>query len=343
MVGFQGESRVFIFDYGKEGDISDQEKEDRKEQCRNILLKLYVAPLLRIGKIASTFFSIIDNAMFACVLLLLFGTGVLDDTEDVIKHMIKKRPDSSEKVLFGSGVFDDADVGKQHIWEKIMEGDVQQGAMVVIVCCDLLHNIMHSSTRLWNLGRVDLPLVLSLYVLYAIMLEKTCSDHVYWYLVGLRFCAFYVTISCDYWIEVIIHNMLMKLKSGHDFILPFCCSNTLLGRLRYPCIRLSNEDKEALKHFKGTFCAWNWTQSTSRIVKEYHGNGKFQNLPSSTSHFFFYFGGGRAFVAVLVLSVLVFLLGAVSYTLAYVLMLLLRRFDWGIKEDSKLHQGHLFS
>ena len=302
MVAFQGESRIFIFDGGKEGDITDLEQEDRKEQCRNILLKLYVAPIIRIGKIASTFFGILDNAIFACVLLLLFGSGFLN-ADDV------------------------------SIIEKIIQGDYGQGVMMVIVCSDLLHNIMHSSTRLWNLGRVDLPLVLVLYALYFIMLEIIWAEWVYWYLVFFRFCAFYVTTSCDYWIEVMIHNMVMNLKEGHDFmLLPYYLGN-FVSCIRYPTSRLNKDDKEALKHFKGTFCAWNWTQSTLGIVKKYHEKSKFQELPSNISHFFFYFGGVLAFVAVFLLSILVFLLGAIACILAYVILRLLSGFDWGIQEE----------
>ena len=307
MIGFQGESRIFLFDCGREGYITDEEQEERKEECRGLLLNLYVAPIIRIAKIASTFFSIIDNATFACILLLLFsGTALTTDQRGIV--------------------------------EKIIDGDYHSSAMMIIVCSDLLHNIMHSSTRLWNLGRVDLPLVLVLYTSYFILLGVSRSDMVYWYLIFFRLCAFYASTCCDYWIEVIIYNIIMKLKQGKDFILPFSETtfrslNMLVGRLRYPTSRLNEDQKIALKHFKGTFCCWNWTESSLRIVKKYHNEDSFQDLPSKWNHFFFYLGGFIAFVVVFLLSIVVFFLGSISYILAYLMLCLFKGLNWGIKEE----------
>ena len=185
MIGLQGESRVFLFDCGRDSGIADNEqaKEDnRREQCRGLLLKLYVAPIIRIAKIGSTFFSVLDNATYACLLLLFFGRMLLG-TKDTIGN-----------ILDGSNL-----------------------SLIVTVCSDLLHNIMHASTRLWNLRRVDVQLVLVLYVAYYINLvyDVVCmsnSDLIYVCILSFRFGAFYLTTSCDYWVDMLVLNTLMKLK-----------------------------------------------------------------------------------------------------------------------------------
>lgn len=66
----------------------------------------------------------IDNATFACIILLFLGAKVLHSKELI---------------------------------HNILDGHYQLNtALVVTMCSDVLHNIMHSSTRLWNLNRIDL-------------------------------------------------------------------------------------------------------------------------------------------------------------------------------------------
>ena len=189
MVAFQGDTRIFFFDGGNDMDMTDEEEKRRKEQCQDLLLKLYVAPVIRFMKLGVTFFGLLDNASYACILLLFFGGSIL-------------------------GAEDESNI------DNIFDGkDASNIASVVTLASDLLHNIMHSSTRLWNLSRIDLQLVLVLYVAYLIILVSGGASWVYWYVLGFRFGFFYLSTCCDYWLERIVLTIVRKLKTGQDFVL----------------------------------------------------------------------------------------------------------------------------
>ena len=208
VVAIQSETRVFLFHIGSDGsdggDIQgstgsqSERKEEidmldkRRNQCRELLLKLYVAPMVRLIKIASSFFSILDNLTFACIVLLFFFGGLLDsDMKHKIHSIIEGR-------LYGST------------------------ALVVLLCSDILHNIMHASTRLWNLNRVDFPLVMVFYAAYFVIMvvDNIPKDDaskwdfskswIYFYALGFRFAAFYISESCEYWMDVLVVKILVN-------------------------------------------------------------------------------------------------------------------------------------
>lgn len=333
MIGLQGESRIFFFDCGRDGEITDEEQENRKEKCRNLLLKLYVAPLTRILKIGSTFFSVLDNATYACILLLFFGSSILSPEDFSNIHNITRNDNDN--------IFDN-------------ETGINT-ATVVTLGSDLLHNIMHASTRLWNLSRVDLQLVLVIYAAYFIILSVGKVHWVYWYVLSFRFFAFYVTESCDYWIDMLVQVILKTLKEGEnatdvelqqgfaDFKLHCsgcCCGfvENLVGLLGFPYSRLNRDDIEALRFYKGAFCSWDWRKSSLSFVKTYHGDDSVQELPSCCSiHWFFYLGGIIAFMAVFLLSCVVFFFGGIAFGLGFCLVWIFKlcciSCDWGIHEE----------
>ena len=81
IIAFQGETRIFCFYGGRDGEMTDEDQKRRVDQCNDLLLKLYVAPIMRVIKISNTFFGALDNASYACILLLLFGSSVLSPAE----------------------------------------------------------------------------------------------------------------------------------------------------------------------------------------------------------------------------------------------------------------------
>ena len=332
MIGFQGESRIFFFDCGQNRELQHAELENRKEKCRNLLLKVFVAPLVRIMRIGTTFFTVLDNVSYAWILLMYFGAIILND-------MIEK-----VDIL---GIF-----------------DTDETTIHLITCAilgsDLIHNIMHSSTRLWNLSRIDLPLVLVIHSTYCILLsigESTGS--VYWYVFGFRFFSFYMTKSCEYWIDVWVQKTIFSLRQGNiiagaeknrggtDFTLPMfnnCCSSVqkLAKNIGFPYSRLSSDDTEALSLYKGTFCSWNWRKTSVDFVKNYHPSECVQQLQSKWSHCVFYPGGFIAILTVLILSFVVAVFGLIAFFLGYLILLPFmccrRCCDWGweIYEELKL-------
>merc|ERR1719173_11942 len=169
-----------------------------------------------------SFFNLLDNTSFAFILLLLLGGDIL------------KTADRSE-------------IG--HIFSGSHGSDT---AIMIAVFSDLMHYILHSSTRLWNLGRVDLPLVLSLYMAYVIIMWRSNSNWLYWYLLLFRFGSYYVSTCCNYWEDVVVLKIIRKLKDGQDFKLPsflhkVCCLSKLVDKFAFPLTRLDKENDDALK------------------------------------------------------------------------------------------------
>ena len=90
-------------------------------------------------------------------------------------------------------------------------------ATIVTLVSDLLHNVIYSSTRLWNLGRVDLPLVLVMYAIYIIIMILNEAPIWIYAVLGFRFLMFYMAESCDYWIDVLVENIMKTLQTGKLF------------------------------------------------------------------------------------------------------------------------------
>jgi len=315
MIAFQSDTRIFFFNYGKAGDLTDELEKQRLYHCQNFLLLLYVSPIIRIMKVGISFFDLLDNTSFACILILLFGGGILTsrDHNDI------------------DDIFD----GKHG----------SNTAILIAVFSDLMHNILHSSTRLWNLTRIDLPLVLTLYVAYVTILYSSRADWLYWYLISFRFGCYYLSTSCNYWEDVMVLKIIRKLKTGCDFTLcTFSCKvfflSNLLDKIRFPYQRLSQEDKNALEVFKGSFCCWNWRQSSLRFLRKYHEIGNIQTSTSKWGHVFFVPGGVIALVTAFVLVAVLVILGSIPLSFAAVVGILLRccckRLNLGIFEEMNL-------
>jgi len=290
MVAFQGDTRIFFFDYGKEGDLTNEEEKKRLDQCQNLLLMIYVAPIIRIMKMAISFFYLLDNTSFACLLLLLFGGNILskDDHRDI--------------------------------------GDIFDGrhgsttAILIAIFSDLLHNILHASTRLWNLTRIDLPLVLTLYLAYFIIMRSMGAEWVYWYLLSFRFVSYYVSTCCNYWEDIMVLKIIRKMKAGGDFKLPnFLRKGVYVTKLEdkfaFPHHRLSQDDVHALKFFLGSFCCWNWSRSGFRFLEKYHGD-KQQITTSKWGHLIFLPGGVIALVTAFFLMTVLIMLGLIPLIFA---------------------------
>ena len=307
MIGFQSESRIFFFDCGQDGELQDAELENRKEKCRNLLLNLYVAPLVRIMRIGSTFFTVLDNASYACILLMFFGSSIL--TPEDITDM-------------------------KHFFDMFNNDTTMNTITGVILGSDLTHNIMHSQTRLWNLSRMDLPLVLVIYSIYCILLSVGKSRWVGWFVLGFRFFSFYMAECCEYWVDIWVERIILSLREGNisagadrnrggaDFTLPIsnCCCNCVqkLGsKMGFPYSRLSSDDIEALSLYKGTFCSWNWKKSSVNFVRKYHLPGCLQQIPSNWNHLLFYPGGIIALITVLILSFVVAVFGLIALLFGY--------------------------
>ena len=282
-------------------------------------------------RIGTTFFTVLDNALYACILLMFFGPIILD-------HMIS--------TILISGIF----------YEETTINTITG----VILGSDLIHNIMDSSTRLWNLSRIDVPLVLVIHLTYCILLyigESTGS--VYWYVFCCRFLCFYMAKSCEYWIDVWVQKIIFSLRQGNiiagaeknqggtGFALPMfnnCCRSVqkLAKNIGFPYSRLSSEDIEALSLYKGTFCSWNWRKTSVDFVKNYHLSECVQQLQSKRSHCVFYPGGFIAILTVLILSFVVAIFGLIAFFLGYLILLPFmccrRCCDWGweIYEELKL-------
>ena len=320
MIAFQGESRTYFFDGGRDGEMSDEEQKRKIDQCQDLLLKLYVAPIIRLIKVGNTFFGLLDNASYACIILLLVGSSILSPTE---------------KSTIGT-LFDG------HYATNV--------AIVVTMGSDLLHNIMHYSTRLWNLSRIDIHLVMLLYAVYVLILalnhqlnhESGDCDWVYWYVLAFRFGCFYLATCCEYWLEIMVLQLIRQLKTGEDFTLPLStCKRLSLGsivqRLGYPYSRLSQNDREMLETFKGSFCCWNWKESSMNFLRKYHAPDRFQRNTPKWSHLVFIPGGIIAFLLSMVLLLLLGCLASipllVSTGFVYLFQCCCQCCNWGIHEE----------
>jgi len=316
MIAFQSDTRIFFFDFGNAGDLTDEELKKRLDQCQSFLLMLYVAPIIRIMKMGISFFNLLDNTSFACILLLLFGGSILTGRE------------------------------RQHIGDIFDGHHGSNTAILIAVFSDLMHNILHASTRLWNLTRIDLPLVLALYVAYVIILYKAHGDWIYWYLILFRFGCYYLSTSCNYWEDMTVLKIIRQVKNDRDFTVCDCSFkmfflSNLIHKIGFPYHRLSQDDKIAAAVFKGSFCCWNWSRSSLRFLRKYHKKGEMQMSTSKWGHVFFLFGGVIALiVALCVLSVLT-ILGSVPLSIAALIGFFARRcfrlhFKFGIFEEINL-------
>jgi len=318
MIAFQSETRIFFFDFGNAGDLTDEELKKRLDQCQSFLLMLYVAPIIRLMKMGISFFVLLDNTSFACILLLLFGAGLLTGRE-------------RENI---GDIFDD------HYGSN--------AAILIAVFSDLMHNILHAATRLWNLTRIDLPLVLALYVAYVIILYSTPAhgDWIYWYLIWFRFGCYYLSISCNYWEDMMVLKIIRQVKNDRDFTVCDCsCKvsflSNLMHKIGFPYHRLSQDDKIAAAVFKGSFCCWNWSRSSLRFLRKYHKKGKMQMSTSKMGHLFFLPGGVIALIAAFCLVSVLITLGSVPLSIAAFLAFFARRcfrirFKFGIFEEINL-------
>lgn len=314
MIAFQADTRIFFFDYGKDGDLTDEEEKNRLDLCQNLLLMIYVAPLIRIMQMGISFFDLLDNTSFAVILLLLFGGNILETD-------------------------DRSEIG--NIFSGSLGSDT---AIMIAVFSDLMHYILHSSTRLWNLGRVDLPLVLSLYMAYVIIMWRSNSNWLYWYLLSFRFGSYYVSTCCNYWEDVVVLSIIRKLKAGEDFKLPSFLHkgdflSKLLDKFAFPLTRLDQENKDALNVFTGSFCCWNWSRSALSFMEKYHGD-KQQKVTSKYGHVIFIPGAVIAILTSIFLVVVLIILGIIPLTIAAFLALVVRicckRFRLRIHEEINL-------
>ena len=271
---------------------------------------------MRVIKVSNTFFGALDNASYACILLLLLGSSVLSP---------------AEKDKIGT-IFDDPTIT-----------DI---AIVVTVGLDLIHNIMHNSTSLWNLGRMDIYLVLVLYGVYLILLlinqllhegDDAKGDWVYWYVLAFRFACFYLATCSEYWLEKMVLKLIRQLKTGEDFALPVStCLGNLVQLLGYPYHQLNESDREALETFKGSFCSWNWKESSLNILRKYHTPGHFQTNPPNRNYLvcvIAYPGGIIAFVLSMVLLLLLGLLSLIPLGVVYLFQCCCKRCNWKIYEE----------
>jgi len=316
MVAFQSNTRIFFFDFDNAGDLTDEERKKRLDQCQSFLLMLYVAPIIRLMKMGISFFNLLDNTSFACILLILFGGGILT---------------SSERENVG-------DIFDGHHGSNT--------AILIAVCSDLVHNILNASTRLWNLTRVDLPLVLALYVAYAIILYSAHGDWIYWYLIWFRFGCYYLSTSCNYWEDIMVLKIIHQVKNDRDFTLCDCsCKvsflSNLMQKIGFPYHRLSQDDKIAAAVFKGSFCCWNWSRSSLRFLRKYHRKGKMQVSTSKRGHVFFLPGGVIALITATCLVSVLIILGSVPLSIAACFAFFARlcfrlRFKFGIFEEINL-------
>jgi hypothetical protein len=291
MIAFQADTRIFFFDFGKDGYLTDKEEKERLDICQNLLLMIYVAPLIRIMQMSISFFDLLDNTSFAVILLLLFGGDIL------------KTADRSE-------------IG--NIFSGPLGSDT---AIMIAVFSDLMHYILHSSTRLWNLGRVDLPLVLSLYMAYVIIMWRSNSNWLYWYLLSFRFGSYYVSTCCNYWEDVVVLKIIRKLKDDEDFKLPSFLHkgvflSELLDKFAFPLTRLDQQNKDALNVFKGSFCCWNWSRSGKSFMEKYHGD-KQQKVTSMCGHVIFIPGAVIAILTSIFLVVVLIILVTIPLSIAY--------------------------
>jgi len=317
MIAFQAETRIFFFDCGEcgeDGKLKEDKQKERLEHCQKLLLMIYVAPLIRVMQMGISFFNLLDNTSFALILLLLLGGDIL--TKD---HRLE--------------------IG--NIFSGALGSDT---AIMITVFSDLMHYILHSSTRLWNLGRVDLPLVLSLYMAYVIIMWRSNSNWLYWYLLSFRFGSYYVSTCCNYWEDVVVLKIIRKLEDKDDFKFPSCLHkgvflSNLLDKFAFPKDRLDKEDKEALTVFKGSFCTWNWSRSAKRFMEKYHGDRK-QKDTSKYGHLVFIPGAVIAIVTSFFLVLVLIILGiiplSIAYVLAHLVRLCCRRFKLRIHEEINL-------
>jgi len=318
MIAFQSDTRIFFFDFGNAGDLTEEEQKKRLDQCQSFLLMLYVAPIIRIMKMGTSFFNLLANTSFACILLLLFGGGILTDKE------------------------------RQDIGDIFDGHDVSNTAILIAVFSDLMHNILHASTRLWNLTRIDLPLVLALYVAYVIILWWTPghSEWIYWYLIYFRFGCYYLSTSCNYWEDIMVLKIIRQVKNNRNFTVCDCsCKmfflSNLIRKIGFPYHRLSQDDKIAAAVFKGSFCCWNWSRSSLRFLRKYHKKGEMQMRTSKWGHVFFLFGGVIASIVAFCLVSVLIILGSVPLSIAALIGFFARRcfclhLNFGIFEEINL-------
>jgi len=310
-IAFQADTRIFLFDCGKDGVLTGDEKKERLDKYQNLLLKIYVAPFIRIMQMGISFFNLLDNTSFAFILLLLLGGDILT------------RDDRLEIGSLFSGAYG------------------SDTAIMIAVFSDLMHYILHSSTRLWNLGRVDLPLVLSLYMAYVIIMWRSSSNWLYWYLLSFRFGSYYASTCCNYWEDVVVLKIIRKLKDGDDFKFPRFLHkgaflSDLLDKFAFPNDRLDQQDKDALKVFTGSFCCWNWSRSALRLMEKYHG-GQQKKATSWYGHLVFIPGAVIAIVTSFFLFLVLMILGTIPLSIAVVIDRLVRhrcpRFRLRIEEE----------